>query len=430
MTQQAKTLSKLFLKVELRSKDGSARKLFMLLIAYLLPGLVFPFLIYKQNTDPTGFQFTFLTFLFYSMIMAITSVMEMDNLVISKSERDMLAYFPLRDELIVTAKLYVIRRYAFIISLPLLIPGAFYYFVLLRSVTHAILYLVSGILLTFFVLSLLLLLYSFTFRLLKTERLNNFTLFFQLILILAMVFGYQYISYSLSNRSHATAGAFFGVLESGDILRFFPHSWFAFLAAKGKYIFNYKFTFKLILPFFITYMGWLGLKFYLTDNYSRIYEKFVQSRSISERQNTFSESLRLGKYLDRFYLNNNPLEKSSFALMSYMLGRDKAMRLSIFPMIIIPVGLALFALITDQLPSPFVQYYLVSTPVFHISILVTVFVILNTAILGVKVTNDREAAWAYDAYPINPRKNFINGIRKFFLIYLILPVCLLLFIIF
>ena len=351
--------------------------------------------------------------------------MEMDNLVISKNETDMLGCFPLPDDLIVGGKLYVIRRYVFIISLPLLIPGAFYYFVLLHSAAHSIIYVVSGILLAFFVLSILLLSYSFTLRHLKTENLSTFTLFFQLILILVLIFGYQYISYSLSSRSHATAGAFFGVLEAKDILRFFPQSWFAFLTVKGNYVLNYKLILKIILPFFITYSGWLSFRYYLSDNYSRIYEKRQTSDVRRQTSNVKREVI-----ISRLDLSKHPREQSAFALMHSMLRRDKTMRSGFFPLVIIPVGLALFALFTDQLSSPFIQFYPVSRPVFHISILVTVYVVLSTAILGVRITNDREAAWVYDSYPADPRRNFNNGIRKFFFVYLILPVCMLLFIIF
>jgi hypothetical protein len=428
MTRQAKTLGKLLLRLEFRSKDGSARKLFMLLISYTLPGVLLPFLIFRQTTDTTGFQFTFLTFLFYSMILAITSVMEMDNLVVSKNELDVLACLPLREDLIAKAKLYLIKRYVLIISLPLLTPGAIYYYFLLYSVTHSILYLVSGFLLAFFILSVLLLLYSFTVRIVRTERVGNFTLYFQVMLILLMILGYQYISYSFSLRTRASAGALFDVLESRGILGFFPQSWFAFLAANARYILSYKFILKVILPFFITYMSWLCLRFYLTDNYGKVYEKFSLSRSLiakSKMSRVKGEWVASG-----LFLNQNPGERASFALMRYMLGTDKAVRSGIIPMIIIPVALALFAFFTDQLPSPFLHYYLGSAPVFHISILVTVYVVLNTAILGVKVTNDTDAAWVYDAYPLGSRSNFNNGIRKFFFVYLILPLCSLLFIIF
>ncbi len=181
-------------------------------------------------------------------------------------------------------------------------------------------------------------------------------------------------------------------------------------------------------------MSWLCLRLYLTDNYSRIHEKFMQSRSVnpdkigtnSKRETFFS---RLLAYISCLYLSNSP-EQSSFSLMRSMLRREKAVRLNILLMVMIPVALTLFALITDQLASPFKQFYLTSRPAFHISIMITLFIVINTAILAVKVSNDPEAAWIYDAYPLTPKNNFVNGLRKFFFIYLILPVCTALFIIF
>lgn len=433
MNRVTKTLGKLFLKLELRGKDGSRKKLLLLLTSYFLPGFLLPLLIFEQNADASGFEFTFLTFLFYSLILAITAVMEMDNLIISKSEIDTLSCLPLENKLIVNAKLYVLLRYGLIISFPLLLPGAFFYFIIVKSATHAILYLISGFFMFIFILSLLLLIYSLILRRLDIRRINNYTLLFQIILMLVIIIGYQYISYSLSNRSHTDILTVFNVLESKNLLRFFPNSWFAFIAAKGNYVLNYKLIFKIILPFLITYMSWLSLKFYLTDNYSRIYEKFVLSRALkAEMPETKRRSDSGFNFLvSRFYLNNNPQEQSSFTLMRHMLGRDKTVRLNILPMIIIPVGIGLFALITNQLPSPFLKFYpALSGPAFHISIMATIFIVINTSILGVKITYEPGATWIYDAYPLAPKKNFINGIRKFFFIYLILPVCLILFVIF
>jgi hypothetical protein len=84
----------------------------------------------------------------------------------------------------------------------------------------------------------------------------------------------------------------------------------------------------------------------------------------------------------------------------------------------------LFALFTNQLPEPFGKNYFVIKPVFHISILLCILVVLNTAILGTKVTNYPGVSWIYDSYPAGSLKHFREGFRKSFVIYLIVPVCI------
>jgi hypothetical protein len=68
--------------------------------------------------------------------------------------------------------------------------------------------------------------------------------------------------------------------------------------------------------------------------------------------------------------------------------------------------------------------FLALKPVFHISILLAVLVVVNTSVLGMKLSNHPGAAWIYEAYPMNARKQFKNGVRKFYVLYLLVPLTL------
>ena len=106
--RKVRATGKLLFKMETRSRSGSKRKMIFLMISYLLPGLFLPFLLYKQNTDPTGFEFTFLTYLFYGLIVAFTISSELDNLLVTRNEAEIFAAMPLEDGLLVRAKLYML----------------------------------------------------------------------------------------------------------------------------------------------------------------------------------------------------------------------------------------------------------------------------------------------------------------------------------
>lgn len=431
--RKIKTLGRLLFKLETRSNDGSKRKLFMLFISFLLPGLFLPFLLFKQNADPSGFQFAFLTYMFFTLVLSFTVISEFDNLVISKTEIDVLTSLPLDAELIVSAKMYGITRYIFIIALPLLIPSSIYFYLIIRSYPRAITFFLSGFFLCLFVVNMLLFFYAIALRRLKTNRLGIYTLIIQVILIFALILGYQFVSYMFTGRPGSAISNHFDILLKNGLIDYFPQSWFAFLPSTHRNaVFDLSLILKTILPIVICYLSYLTLKYYLSENYNSIKEKLIYSRGFpgnTTGKKKFFLFEYFGNIINRIYLRDSS-EQSSFILLKNLFRRDKAVRLNILPMIIIPSGLALFAFITNQLPVPFSSNYFETKPVFHISILLSVLVVLNTGILGLKVTNFTGVSWIYDAYPVYPKNRFINGIRKFYIIYLLLPVCTILFLFF
>lgn len=424
--RKVKTLGRLLLKLETRSRTGSGRKLIFLVISYLIPGIFLPWLLSKQNTDPTGFEFTFITFLFYSLILSFTIITELDNLIISGSEAEIISSLPVDNGILVNAKMYVITRYIAFLSMPLLLPGSFFYYTIMRSLPRALVYIVSGYMLSFFVINILVLVYSAALRMFRSRNIGSYTLMFQLILILALIFGYQFISFGISGRSGSNISSYVNILKTKGIIDFFPQSWFAFLNTRSNYVPDLALIMKLLLPLVIFFASYYSLKMYLMENYPIIRDKFMSSGVIELDPGAGKSGfflLRLTSDLIRnFYLRNN-MERSSYGLIKSLYRKDKAVRLAILPMIIIPVGLAVFALITDQLPPPFTRSYFALKPVFHISIILCLLVVLNTAIIGVRVTNYPGVSWIYDAYPVTSRKHFKNGFRKFFVIFLLIPVC-------
>lgn len=423
--KKIKQLGKLLLRLETSSRNGSNRKLLLLNISYLLPGIFLPWLLIKQNTDPTGFEFAFITFLFYSMILSFTIVTELDNIIISKTEADLLSSMPVDDKLIVRAKMFMILRYAVFLMLPLLLPGGIYFFSIVKSFPRAVLYIVSGFMVCFLFINIIILLYSIALKVFKSARISTYTLAFQLILILSMILGYQFISLGVTSKTGNITGSYINSLQAKGLIDYFPQSWYALLPARNNYLPDLALMLKLLLPVFICYMSYYSLKMYLDENYSNIREKFLSSKasgydkSAKKRFIIFS---MVSDFIQNVYLRNH-LERSSFGLIRSLYKADKTVKLAIIPMIIIPVGLAVFALITNQLPSPFDKNYYESKPVMHISILLCILVVLNTAIIGVRVTNFPGVSWVYKSYPAEPLKNFKNGFRKFFVVYLLIPVC-------
>ncbi len=419
--------------METRSRDGSLKKILILFLSYSLPGWLLPVLLFKQNMDPAGFEYTFLTYLFFSVILCFTILSELENLVVSRTETELLGVLPLDDSTVAGAKMYVIFRYLLILTVPFMLPGSLFYYFIIESIPRALLYYASGYIMCLFITCVILLFYSFMLRNFRLKKLSTYTYLLQVFMIFFLVVGYQFISYSFTGKYNGTPVSYFEIIQTNGLIQYFPQAWFGFIPLKQNFAIDFRLLIKAVLPFFITYFGYLSLKMYLSDNYGKIRERLLYSKVIYDDGNLRSRKSFLIKglsgFTDNLYIRNK-IEQSSFTLLKSFFRREKAVKLNILPMIMIPAGLALFALITDQLPPPFWKAYYSIKPAFHISIMLAVFVVINTSILSIKVTSNSAASWIYDAYPIESRKRFKNGIRKFFVLYLILPVTVILFAVF
>ena len=428
MTYYAKIrhLGNLLLKLETRSKNGSGKKLLLINLSYLIPGLFLPWILVKQNTDPTGFQFSFLTFLFYSLILAFTIISELDNLIISRSEAEILSALPIDDKLIVRAKMYMLQRYITFLCLPLLLPGGIFYFSIMRSFPRTIMFIIAGFMMCFLTVNVIIMLYAMAIRTFKAGRIGSYTLYFQLFMILLMIAGYQLVSFGITGIAGSSISSYMSVLISKGVINYLPPGWFAFLAAREQYVVEWSLILKIVLPIAICFLSYISLNMYLHENYGAIKERFLNSKILEAAPSGKKRFFLFewgSEFVNNIYLRS-ATERSSYGLINTLYAKDKTVRLAILPMVIIPIGLALFALFTNQLPPPMARSYFETKPVFHISLLLAVLVVLNTAIIGVKVTNFSGAAWVYDSYPMSSVRSFRNGFRKFFVVNLLVPVCL------
>jgi hypothetical protein len=432
MVNKVKTLGSLLLKLETLGKKGSGRKMLLLNISFFVPGVLIPWLLFRQNADPTGFQFAFITFLCYSLIIAFTIITELDNLVTSRTEAEILSAMPVNLDTLLSAKMYMYNRYLLMLSAPLLLPGSIFFYAILRSLPRALMFYIAALMLIYFTANILLLVYTAALRIFKTARAGSYTLIFQSALILVMIMAYQFVSFGITGKPGSSAAGLISQLQTKGIIDYLPPAWFAFLTARVKYELEFSLVAKITLPLLITIFSYYSFKLYLKENYVYIRDKFVNSRIITAgdaSKNKFIVFKWYDDFITNIYLRNNT-ERSSFGLMRSLYKKDKTVKLAILPMVLIPAGLGIFALLTNQLPSPFDKNYFEVKPVFHIALLLSLLVVLNTAIIGVKVTNFPGAEWIYYAYPVSARRNFKNGFRKFFVIYLLVPVSIALGIIF
>lgn len=435
MYSQVRTLTKLFFRLETRSKDGSYKKLMLLFISFSIPGIFLPLILSKNISDTTGFTYSLISFLFYSMIIAFTIISELDNIVITKNEVNLLTILPVGDNIVVKAKMNVLYRYIMIIVLPLLIPGVLFFYIQTKSVIFSFLFLFAGFNLCLFIVYIIILFYSIAVNNFNPGKISLYTMILQIIFILSLVLSYQFISYLFTQNHAGGENAALKILSDTEITKYFPQSWFAYLSTKQNYLYSYKVILKFILPVIVVYLANISLKIYLHDNYSRIKERLLQSMPVKDNNSLIdieynnSSSGFFSNLINKNYLRNST-EKASFYLMKRFFKSEKSVRMNIISMGLIPVGLAVFAYFTNQMPPPFQKDFFHIRPVFHISIMLAFLVAVHTCASGLKTSNFYEASWVFDAVPVKSLSSFKNGVRKFLNLYLIIPVSILIFALF
>lgn len=431
--RKVKALGKLLLKLETRNRSGSGKKIVILFISYLLPALFLPFLLFRHTPDPTGFQYVFLTYLFITVLLCFTIISELDNLIVSKTEIELFGTLPLDDNVIVSAKMYMILRYILVITIPLLLPGSLLYYFVVKSISRCILFYFSGLMLTLFTANIVILIYCLALRSLKLKSLSATTYIFQVLLIFFLVLAYQFVSYSFTGSHSGSAVSYIDLMDRNGLLHYFPMAWYGYIPVSRNITADYRLLLRSFLPVVITYLSYISLKFYLAENYRSIRERFMLSKIFFTADEGVDRKFFLTELwnsaAEKIYVKNR-LERSSFALMRSFLKREKAVKLNIFSMMLIPAGLTIFAVVTNQLPPPFGGSLLEKYSALYFSIFLCVFVVINAAVLGIKITGSPAASWIYDAYPMESVKRFKNGVRKFFVLYMIIPLCILLFVLF
>ncbi|KXK46356.1 MAG: hypothetical protein UZ05_CHB002002352 [Chlorobi bacterium OLB5] len=416
----------MLLKMETRGRTGSGRKMLLLNLSFFIPGLFLPYILFKQNADPTGYQFAFAAFMFYSLITAFTILTELDNLITSKTEAEIITVMPVDTSILVNAKMYMLNRYLLLLTVPLLLPGSIYFYAILRSVPRALLFYIAALMICFFTAHILLLLYTAALKIFKAGSAGKYTLVFQSLMILFLIFAYQFVSFGITGKPGSTLNSYFSALKAKGIIDYFPPAWFAFLTARKQYLLEPALILKLSLPLVISISAYYSFKLFMLENFAAIRDKYLNSLTISGGKD-LKKRFFIFQYIHDFIQNvyiRNYTERASFGLIRAMYYRDKTVRLAVVPMILIPIGLALFALFTNQLPAPFGKNFLDIKPVFHISLLLSLLVVLNTSIISVKISRYPGAEWVYDSYPVSSVRNFRSGFRKFFVVYLLIPTCI------
>lgn len=256
-------------------------------------------------------------------------------------------------------------------------------------------------------------LYLLILQFANEERLKNIINYFQIFMAVTIMGGYQLLP---------------RIIERLDIESFvFEIQWWNFLAPpvwmagtlEGVHLHSFD-SMHLGLALCAVVIPPLGLYLvnkYLTPVFSR--KLGVIGGGVERQEKTVSEK---GSFVSKIskWITFSPLERGAFDLIYKILGRDRKIKLKIYPAFgyIIVFGLIFMmrgkeAFFTTWENLPNTQHYLV--------LLYIIFMVLQVALYEIPYTDDFKASWVYFSTPLDQPGEILSGMIKAIFIRLFVP---------
>jgi len=410
---QFKALFQLFLRLDFnRGRSGKSKKQFvrMLIFYGFLGGTLSGSLL--NQTSPI--IYTFIAFSYLMLMAASAVLLELGQEMVMPEEFETLGYFPIPSHTYFAAKLAHILFYTGLISaslsifpagLGLLLPGSDWRF--------PVTFILGGLSAGVFSAALMGLLMAFLIRFMETERLKNMVAIFQVSLTLGLVFLFQLIP----RATDSSTNLFNTSLSSW--MNFLPPAWFTNLVLKlsGHEIALSWMQILLV----ITITGII----LLTGLYrmGRLYSYWISSNlevPNTHKQKSSRRTMIRVPVIQRLFHRNSELN-AGYMLTVQMLKRDRAAKMTIFPILGISLAFLVRAVLEPQFIDPFVYISGFDTDISSNLFFYFLFAGIPLILTLLTYSRDWQAAWIYSTAPIRQPYRLIQGMRFAVLQFLLIP---------
>ena len=412
MSRRFQTLLSVFLKLDYRDKENSGKKkVFGILLAYLISNTFLSMNYYKTFDE---LSFVVLAFSTNAFLLSFIVLNDYSTLFFSKSHIDTISSLPVSSSELFLSKFISAAIYIFFFSVAVLIPQVIFFNLYSNEFSLTILYLINNLLFSFFLIGLILLIYTAAIYYL-TEKANVILYFLQFTFL-----GFVMYSSSLASQS-VTHGK--SSIMSYEFVHYLPQNLFA----SGLYN---------ILNLLICILSSAGIYFLfyilIRKNYPEIAQKVYSIRKRTNEKKSFSLIKSINDFVYNNFLSNN-LEKASYNLTRYQLKNSRNLRLKYIPLAFIPVIVCLIGVFADatsflvfKQPDISIQYLTSGIVILSPSITFTIIMCSRLLITNTKIAeeNSGDVEWIYDSSPIESKKLFKSGTLEFININFIIPVIL------
>jgi ABC-2 type transport system permease protein len=247
------------------------------------------------------------------------------------------------------------------------------------------------------------------------EKLKNMINYFQIIMAIFIVGGYQILPRILTRLDLQTYT--------------FDWTWWKYLIppvwtagaletfAFGKW--DASHALLIVLAVGIPFGGSYLVNRYLTPVFNR---KLGAMGGATEVQPVKSDKIRKASFVSRVssYVTSSGLERGTFETVYRILGRDRKLKLKVYPAYgFVPIFAVIFIFGSDK--NILETWESLPTTNFHILLIYLTFMIVQTAIYEIAFTDEFKASWIYFSAPINKPGGILLGTLKAIMIRLFLP---------
>ncbi|MBN1632795.1 MAG: hypothetical protein JW917_01360 [Ignavibacteria bacterium] len=401
-------LLKYFIKLDYRDKDKNTfRKFIGISVSYLISN-TFLSLYYYMNFD--SMSFAVLSFTFNSFLIVFISMGEYPQLFFAKEQFEIINILPLGLNAFIKSKFISALLYLLTFVLILSLPQSVFFFFFDGNFLSVIAFLLMNLSFTFFLVSVLLIIYSFALKFFSEKA--------TVILFIIQLLFFALIMYSTSIGSR-TAELHTDTLMNSKLVNYSPQKFFAL----GIYEFSY-----LTAAFFIVlislYLFLKTLSVYFLEIFETLYFIKPKERKIRKLRifDAYSDFIS-----DKLVKDN--VEKAGYILSKNIITGSKSVLLRYLPLAAAPLIIALIGIITGNESLTFISSSISGNGIPILSPSITMIIIMMSRLfisnLQIADENSNDIQWIYESLPLKSPARIFQGSFKFiYYIFIILPVLL------
>lgn len=411
MNSNVKILFNIFLKLEFRDSENSAKKKFIgVVISYLFANAVLSlnsFLSFEKTS------YELLAFSTGVFLLVFVLLSDFGNIFFTKKHIDAVSPLPVSVSELVLSKFASAFAYIAVFAFVIILPQTVFFFFYGNDIAETLMFAVVNVLSLFFLTGIFLFLYTVCVRVF-TEKASYMLYFLQFIFFFYVV----YVSSHISKRAIVR-----GDIMNSDFIKYFPHYYFTF--AVTDFLWLFLLALLTVLIYVLYYL-------YLKKNYNLlsaiIYELKERKKKEKEKKNIYSV---YNEFICSRFIGNNE-EKASYMLTANQLRSSKSMKMKFIPLSFIPLIVTMIAVFSGSLLfEPGGEGSIsILTPSFFFTLLMCIKLLVSAT--KIEDENSTGAAWTFSVLPVRSLKRVINANIKFVHANFIIPVvfiltCILIF---
>lgn len=428
--RHVKTLLSVYFKQDLRSGKAAMRPdksqyiktnwaLLMLVATYTAMGAIVGITAF---TGADVLFYSLLSLSFTLVVVALAIVVESGNVIFNEAEADVIGHLPIGSRTVFLAKVINLFAFTLLLAIPAnLIPTLCGVAAAGSSWLFIPAHLLSSLAIAVFAAVFIVTIYGLLMRYVSREKFDSIITYCQVGLAMFFIIGSQMLPRLIEKYR-------FGAnTELKWYLLFYPPTWFAGLTmvAMGR---SDKLTVALsafsILS--IIALGLIALRKVAagySSSMSGISSDRPKVKTAGERLKSSRSRTSLPGVI-KAAIVRRPVERAVFDLVLVYLKRSRETKVRLYPSLTYFIAFPLIALVTGELPDPFIKgnlgFYSIMGPAF-------VCFVGQTAVEGLLFSEHYRAAYIFRIAPVSNLGEIHLGLRKAVLLLVALPEFLILF---